>query len=262
MKKQHILLFIIAFFVIIISLALIIVYQTETVAILGYHNIYDSKEETIEYNQFIIDKSNFEEQMKYLKDNNYKTLTLDEFYCWKKGDCKFGRKTVMITFDDGYYYNYKYAFDILKKYNLNAVVFFVGEIAQNSDNDKDKNLNSYMSLETIKKAKKEYNNIEFASHTFNMHGDKNVNNMTKEEINDDIKKFNAIYETSYIAYPGGNYNNDFIELLKQNNYKLGFGFGPEHRKATKKDLDFDIHRLNITSEMKLLKFKLRINMPW
>ena len=34
---------------------------------------------------FIIDEKNFEKQMKWLKILGYKTLTLDEFYAWKKG---------------------------------------------------------------------------------------------------------------------------------------------------------------------------------
>ncbi len=260
-KKIKIVLIIVLGLVLLMLVGLIVIYHEKTIAILGYHNIYNSNDEQIEYNQFIIDVKNFEEQMKYLKDNNYKTLTLDEFYCFKKGECDYGRKTVMITFDDGYYYNYKYAFDILKKYNLNAVVFFVGTYASSSDNNINNDINSFMSLDTIEKAKVEYPNIEFASHSYNMHGKSNVSNLTKEEIVNDIEKFNSIYKTTYIAYPGGNYNEDFIKALKENNYKIAFGFGPEHRKAKRNDDDFDIPRLNISSDMSLTKFKLRINLP-
>lgn len=260
-KKIKILLIILLSLVLLGLLGISLIYNEKTIAILGYHNIYNKEDEQIEYNQFIIDTDNFEEQMKYLKENNYKTLSLDEFYCWKKEKCDFGRKTVMITFDDGYYYNYKYAFEILKKYNLKAVVFFVGTYASSNDNDINNDINSFMSLETIEKAKEEYPNIEFASHTYNMHGNSNVSNLTKEEIDKDIKEFNSINKTEYIAYPGGNYNDDFIEVLKENGYKMGFGFGPEHRKARRSDNDFDIHRLNISSDMSIEKFIIRINMP-
>ena len=181
----------------IFALTTVLLYQNDTIAILGYHNIYNSDDEQISYNQFIIDTKNFEDQMKYLKDNNYKTLTLDEFYCWKNKKCDFGRKSVMITFDDGYYYNYKYAFDILKKYNLNAIVFFVGSYAVSSDNSKNNDINSFMSLETIEQAQKEYSNIEFASHTYNMNGDKNISNMEYDEIKQDIIEFNSI--TQFIS---------------------------------------------------------------
>lgn len=260
-KKFKIVLIILVSLGLIGFIGLFLIYNEKTIAILGYHNIYNSDNEKIEYNQFIISTTDFEEQMKYLKDHNYKTLTLDEFYCWKKGNCDYGRKTVMITFDDGYYYNYKYAFDILKKYDLNAVVFFVGTYAASADNSINNDINSFMSLDTIEQAKIQYPNIEFASHTYDMHGKSNISNLTLDEINNDIEKFNSIMETSYIAYPGGNYNSDFIELLKKNNYKMAFGFGPEHRKATRGDNDFDIHRLNISADMSIEKFVLRINLP-
>ena len=69
--------------------------------VLMYHDViideyYKSKPDTIEL-------SMFEKQLKYLKDNGYKTLSLDEFYCWKKGKCDFGKKAVVLTFDDGFY---------------------------------------------------------------------------------------------------------------------------------------------------------------
>lgn len=164
-KKVRIVIIVLLCLLLLVFIGLFVVYNDKAVAILGYHNIYNSDDEQIKYNQFIIDVKKFEEQMKYLNENNYKTLTLDEFYCFKKGKCDYGRKAVMITFDDGYYYNYKYAFEILKKYSLNAVVFFVGTYASSSDNNIDNDINSFMSLDTIELSKKEYPNIEFASHS-------------------------------------------------------------------------------------------------
>lgn len=261
MKRKYKILIIIGIIILIMGGYIIYLYSIPTISILGYHNIYNSKEEKIKNNEFVIDVDKFDEQMRYLKTHNYKTLSLDEFNCWKNKKCDFGKKTVMITFDDGYYYNYKYAFEILKKYNLNAVVFFIGTMATSSNNNINDDINSYMSLDTIKKSEKEYPNIEFASHSYNMHGKRNVGNMTKEEIKEDIEEFAKIYDTEYIAYPGGNYNNDYINLLKEKKYKNAFGFGPKHRKAKQSDNDYDVPRLNISSDMSIEKFKFRINMP-
>lgn len=260
MKKKIII--IILSIILIILLLVLYLYKEETISVLGYHNIYDQKEESNNNNEFIIEKNNFEKQMKYLSKNHYRTLSLEEFSCWKKGKCKYGRKTVLITFDDGYYYNYKYAFSILKKYNQKAVVFFVGS-SLSKDNTKDSSISSYLSMDTIKASQKEYPNIEFASHTYNLHSwDTDINKLIKKEIDDDIKKFNNLYQTKYIAYPGGSYNDTFIEALKENGYLLAFGFKQdEHRKAKRSDNDYDVPRLNISSNMPLWKFKLRINMP-
>lgn len=235
-------------------------HNNPSIAVLGYHGFYDKDIESNEDNQFVMEVENFERQMKYLHDNNYKTLTLDEFYCWKENICEFDSKTVMITIDDGYYSNYKYAFPILKKYGLNATVFFIG--AYTPKDDESFNANEIMSFETIEKSKSEYPNIEFASHSYDMHGDKNVTNMTKDEIREDVLKFASISDTKYLAYPEGKYSNDFIDVLKDNKYLLAFGFGPVHKKATRKDDNYIIPRLSITDKMPFWKFKLRILIPY
>lgn len=93
-KKVRIVIIVMLCLLLLVFIGLFVVYNDKAVAILGYHNIYNSDDEQIKYNQFIIDVKKFEEQMKYLNENNYKTLTLDEFYCFKKGKCDYGRKAL------------------------------------------------------------------------------------------------------------------------------------------------------------------------
>lgn len=67
----------------------------------------------------------FEEQMAYLVKNNYKTIgSLELYNLLKKGENP-SQKTVMITFDDGTYGQYEYAFPILKKYGLTATFYVI-----------------------------------------------------------------------------------------------------------------------------------------
>lgn len=258
MKKKYKILIISLVVILFLIIGCGIYFHTHpSIAILGYHSFYDKSTQSTSENQFIINTEDFEKQMRYLSEHNFKTLTLDEFYCWKQGNCNFGLKTVMITVDDGYYSNYQYAFDILKKYNLNAVVFVVGSFVENAESG-----NGFMSLEDIRDSKEKYPNIEFASHTYDMHGDHNVTNMTRDEISADVQKFSSILDTKYLAYPEGKYNDDFIGILKENGYNLAFGYGPVHKKATRKDDDYIISRLSISEGMPFWKFKLRIIWPY
>ena len=223
------------------------------IAILGYHGVLPKKENTTN-DSMIIDLEKFEEEIKLLKKMGYKSLTLKDLYCWKNKQCKKSHKSVLITFDDGYYNNYKYAFAILKKYNMNGVVFAVGKYVENGVNEQ------YFNMDTVEKIKKEYPNIEIASHTYDLHirGEK-----TYEEVNNDIKKMDQLYKTRYLAYPFGAYNDDYVKALKDNNFKLAFTFGPdkEHRKADIKDDNLKLPRLNISKEMPLWKFALRLLLP-
>ncbi len=226
-------------------------YNEKHVTILGYHGILP-KNLNDTNSEFIIDEEEFERQLKFLKDNNYKTLTLKELLCWKNGECKKANKSIMITFDDGYLNNYEYAFSLLKKYNMNAVVFYIGENYEGKE--------GFMSLEDITKAKKEYPNIEFASHSYNLH-EKNVDDY--DLIVEDINKMKEIIDTEYYAYPHGEFSENYIKALKENNFKLAFTFGPdkEHRKCKKDDDNYKIPRLNIYNGLSLTKFKLRLFLP-
>ena len=260
MNKKKIL--IILIILVILLLVIGYLYKDQKVAVLGYHSFYKDKSELKEESEFVNDISSFEEQMKYFHDHNYKTLTLEEFYNWKKGKLKIPRKSVLITFDDGYLSNYMYAFDILKKYDMNGVVFFVGKEAENGKEEG--TIYDYMSLDLIKRCKEEYPNIEFESHSYDLH-ESGVINQTKEELDNDTKKMDEIDNFEYFAYPYGMYSDDMIEVLKDNNYKLAFGFGymdNPHRKASKKDNDYLISRLNVSNNMSLNKFKLRLYLPY
>ena len=258
-KYTRILKYICSVIIIIVPLIVVqaIIYKDQSVAILGYHSFIES-DKRIEQNitdNMIMDIEIFEEQLKYLKKHNYKTLTLEEFNCFHQGNCKIPRKSVLITMDDGYQSNYDLAFPLLKKYDMNAVVFYLGI------NEDGKN-KQYMSKETLKKIIKEYPNIEIASHSYNLHFEGSIN-QAKEKLINDIKKQKEIVNSRYYAYPYGAHNETMIEALKKEKYVMAFTFGPdkEHRKATQKDNNYKIPRLNISNDMPLWKFKLRLIMP-
>ena len=261
--KKNIKLLILLLFFLLLFILIIFIYQEQKVAILGYHSFYKNKSELREKNpEFINNINSFEKQMKYLKKHNYKTLTLDEFYCWKKKKCSIPRKSVVITIDDGNLSNYMYAFPILKKYNFNASVFFVGSYAEKFGKEKG-SIYDIMSLKLINKCKKEYPNIKFYSHSYNMHG-KDVNNFSEAEIMQDVENMKKIGNYKYYAHPFGVYNKTIINILKNNNYKMAFGFGPgkNYRKARRSDNDFYVSRLNISNYVSYFKFILRLKIPF
>lgn len=79
---------------------------------------------------------NFEKQLRWLKKNGYQSLSLDELAQHLSGQSQ--KKSVVITFDDGYLDNWVYAFPLLQKYGFKATIFLVsswlhhGEIRTNT----------------------------------------------------------------------------------------------------------------------------------
>lgn len=235
------------------------------IPVLCYHNLATAEEKTNFESEkdWTIDVKNFEEQLKYLKKHNYKTLTMEEFYEWKQGMLNLPQKSVLITFDDGFLSNYHYAFPLLKKYNMNATVFLIGEYVQNAtQTDWNGNIKTYMPLELVEKSKEEYPNIDFCSHTYGLHYHNSINEVSKEQMEKDFSVFkNNITDTKFIAYPFGQYNENLIDAWKSSDGLLAFAYGPtrkDYRKASKKDDNFEIPRLNVSHGMKTWKLGLRL----
>ncbi len=67
----------------------------------------------------------FENHLRELRDSGYSTVDCKQLSGLFCGDTSFPDKPVMITFDDGWLDNWVYAFPILKKYNMKAVIFVV-----------------------------------------------------------------------------------------------------------------------------------------
>lgn len=97
----------------VIKLLNIFIYKTKLYKFIGtdkkvvllYHRINEDKIIKNYYLKGIfVSNKNFERQMKWLSNSNRKNK-------------------IIITFDDGYEDNYKYAFPILKQYNLQAIFF-------------------------------------------------------------------------------------------------------------------------------------------
>lgn len=93
-----------------------------TAPILMYHYINDEEPHR---SKLGVSPATFEKQMRFLRRHNYNVITLEELANLIAGKNKIPRKTVAITFDDGYLDNYTNAYPVLKKYNIPATIFVV-----------------------------------------------------------------------------------------------------------------------------------------
>lgn len=91
--------------------------------ILVYHSIIGDEEEKTSI--FDTTKSELESHLKYLKEE-YDIIALNELVANATALKNIAGK-VAITFDDGYRNNYDNAFPVLKKYNVPATIYLIGE---------------------------------------------------------------------------------------------------------------------------------------
>lgn len=266
LTKKNILITILLLILILSIITLTYLYKNPKIPVLCYHNIatQNEKENYPEESDWTITTDNFKEHLDYLKNNNYKTLTMDEFYNWKIGNLNLPYKSVLITFDDGFLSNYEYAFKLLKEYNMNATIFVVGSFIDNSTtNEWNGNIKTYMTKDILENLKNEYPNIEIYSHSYNLHYQGAIN-QNKDVLMQDIENFDNFYpNTDILCYPFGQYNDNIEDGLKESNYKMAFRYGPnkkDYKKASRNDNIYEIPRLNVSHGMSVFKFALRLFM--
>lgn len=70
-----------------------------------------------------VELEEFEGLLLYLKNNNYRTLSIGEYYEYIKGNRSDNGKKVILTFDDGLFNNWSIVYPLLKKYDMKAVFY-------------------------------------------------------------------------------------------------------------------------------------------
>lgn len=215
------------------------------IPVLMYHNVvYD---EDYKGQVDTISISMFEKQLKYFKENNIKTLTLDEFYCWKKNKCNISNNSVLLTFDDGFYSFHYLVEPLLEKYEMYAVNFVIGSTVKEKTPKYNAQKYGTIGKDNIDKPSMY---VDYQSHSYSMHqilGEKpKIYKMTLEELKQDLQEMKKIKDFKYISYPFNTDTDEFIQILKSNGYLLAFR--GESEKATKSCNDYQISRIGISED--------------
>ncbi len=227
----------------------------EQVPVLMYHYVVPKQYNKEPDNNSMINLESFEAGMKYLHDAGYYAATLSELEDYLHGFIQLPKKSVVITFDDGYENNYIYAYPVLKKYGLRASLFVIGSHVQKQTSTSfDPAKSSYLSQEQLDAASDVF---DYYSHTYDLHkkeetfcGKKLALTHDSTKLQADIAKMKGLgYTTPYFAYPFGSYDDKMIYYLKENGYRMAFtvkqGF------VQPGDSPLELKRLTVTSSTNL-----------
>lgn len=213
------------------------------VAVLNYHFFYQGKSSC---GINCLDIAKFEEQLKYLNENGYKTLTMDEFRAWIYGELTIPQKSVLITIDDGASgtgkHNGNLLIPMLEKYKAHATLFLI---------------TGWWNIENYRSS---YLDIE--SHTFDMHSENQCQGVARgakmlclpyEQVLEDLKKSIQITGSSNaFCFPFYVYNESTLNAVKEAGFKLGFVGG--NYKATRSSNKYLIPRFHIYENITLDEF--------
>lgn len=210
-----------------------------------YHFLYDSNTESC--NQSIcLSLNKFEDQLKYIRENNYFTLTLPELELYMDGKLQIPQNSIVLTIDDGTIVNQN-AIKLLEQYKTNATMFIVTSwIPADSFNS------IYLDLE---------------SHTHNMHNQYECPGyglqgggilcLSEDKIKEDlIASQEALGGSKYLAYPFFDWDNRAIRLLQETGFHMAFvGASDSDGVSTPGVTDkFKIRRKTMFSDVSLNEF--------
>ena len=232
------------------------------IPVLTYHRICSDKAKRTVYSNtnLAISRSNFQRQMAWLKKNGYYTVSTSEFADWRIEGAYLPKKSVLITIDDGFYETYHIAYPILRKYNLKATSFVIGSRVPKRTKAYSSSVSwsRYVGWDVINRLRTTYPNLEFQSHTYNMHhrsgGVGVAKKWSRKRIDADFKK-NEKFGFTAIAYPFGHTSKNLLASVRANpNIRIGFGYMMEHPAARTSPL-YNIPRFKVFGDRGLEDFK-------
>ncbi len=180
------------------------------IPVLNYHQINPT-----DINALTVSPDAFDEQMKYLHDNGYNTISPDDLRNHLVNNAPLPAHPILITFDDGYRDNYEYAYPILKQYDMKATIFLVSDFMDRFD--------KYLTWKQVYEMSE--NNIYMGSHTLSHIP---LTQITPEEMEQQLMggklaiEWNIFKFNDFVAYPCGDYDQQVLSETKKAGYKGGF----------------------------------------
>lgn len=217
------------------------------IAVLNYHFFYDPQLGE-KCGEIICEPvAMFKEHLNYLKENNFKTLSIEEFRAWIYEEKELPKKSVLITIDDGAMgtskINGNKLIPLLEEYDMKATLFLITAWWQKEN---------YYSP-----------NLDIQSHGYDIHktgdcGRAKAACLSHDDLVSDLKKSIPLVDSATsIAYPFYIYNDKIIESVKASGFKMAFTGGG--KKAYRNSNKYAIPRYEIFNSTSFESFKKYVN---
>jgi peptidoglycan/xylan/chitin deacetylase (PgdA/CDA1 family) len=224
----------------------------QIVPILCYHNLGEQAK-----GRLVLAASRFQEQMRYLKANGYRVVSLGEFVEFTRLGGQLPRRSVVLTFDDGYRSFRQLAYPVLKDLGFTATLFVYTDYVGAGRNA--------LSWQDLRELAAEGFDIQAHSKT---HGDlrrasdetdaQYARRMQAELAHpQDLFQKNLGRRSPIIAYPYGSWDESVLAKAGEYGYMAGFSVRRQGNASFIRPLAGN--RSQIYSEMTLEDFVKNLN---
>ncbi len=216
------------------------------IAVLNYHFFYDPEIGETCPDGNCKKVQDFERELTFLKQNNYKTLTMDEFTKWMYGEIELPARSVLITVDDGAMgtgaHNGNKLIPILEKYQAHATLFLI---------------TGWWSIENYRSPL-----LDIESHTYDMHegnycegvprGSKLLCSSREQVLEDLSRSADITGSKNAFCFPMYVYNDTTMDVLSEIGFKLAFVGGES--KASRNNNKYKVPRYHMYRDTSLDQF--------
>ena len=198
------------------------------VPILMYHHFLSAKEKAD--SQFA-DKSTtvintqFNEQMDFLKKNGFTTISTKDLERYMNRQVNLPAKSVVITIDDGNISSRIYAYPKLKEHGFVADQFIITSRTPKTPHIFNHKTLHFLSQQEMDAMVDVYN---YHGHTHELHSLTDSNKSFVTAMNRNVVKRDLLLNrsllnnTTYFAYPFGQYTNDTVSILRETGFTMAY----------------------------------------
>lgn len=221
--------------------------KSKGLPVLMYHFFYDKDSPPKKLDANYMEIHDFEDQLKYLTENNYYFPTWEEVKNYIDGTSCLPEHSIVLTADDGDATFFDLAVPIVEKYNVKITSFLITSWID--DQNKLKNYDS--------------NKIIFESHSHDMHragtdGKGRILTLSYDEACKDVKTSQSfIGNATVFCYPFGHYNDACYKILKDSGYTLAFT--TKYGRVRPGDNCYALSRIRMSKGDSLKSFISKVN---
>lgn len=194
--------------------------EEQKIPILMYHSIAARVKRHVR--RFTVSPSEFEQQMSYLSEMNYNTMTVSQFVLHIERGERLPARLVLLTFDDGFADFYTTALPILKHYGFLATLYIPTAFIDSSSKKLESNSNAEHPMLNWKQVMHLVEcGIECGAHS---HSHPQLDVLPIARAQDEILRSKHILEEKLgreiltFAYPFGYYHATTQQLVQQAGY--------------------------------------------
>lgn len=186
------------------------------IPVLMYHEFYSEAQGEERRNTNLVEKEEFHEQLQYLKDAAFTTVTMKDLDLFMDEKIQLPRRSVAITIDDGAANIYTHAYPELKSFGFHATIFSVTLWAGDPLPEEFQEM--------------QRNNIEIQSHSHAMHeggcqeghGGRLLCIDYDSGVEDTKKSLEIVGDGFVYCYPFGDVNEKAKQIMKDSGMRLAF----------------------------------------